>query len=245
MLQSLADNLIPGRASRAARKLLAQGEPVDGRIDAIRIVSRADSPDRWEFGVTTADGRLGVRQWLEPQRERAHLGATVVLRRRGDQALIDWPATLRRAGSAAAGTGQSVHGWKALGEPPPPGIDDPRPVARRRPEAVAARLTAASPSSAALGMLAAWDVDLRLGERDVALRAVGVPVYAVHLLVPGTVLPATADGVDWVAAAEAAAGEHGSVGSFDFDGVLGVPEDESDLDIDEFMAEFGQPRKLR
>jgi hypothetical protein len=182
----------------------------------------AERADRWELGVSTTRGRLGIRQFLEPHRERAHLGAEVTLRRSGSAALVDWPATLARAGSAAAGCRQSVDGWKALSDPPPPGIADPRSIARRLADAVPATLASADRLSSGMGMATKWDLELGLGDRNVSLRGVRVPAYAVHLLVPGATLPATADAIDWPQAAEDAAG---APVAFDFDSILGVPEE--------------------
>ena len=91
-----------------------------GRVDAIRVTSRSDSPDFWEDGVDCDGHRYGIRQWLEPGRGLAELGTEVVLRRLDDKVVIDWPATLERLGVTARGP--SVGSWKTLDEPPQPGL---------------------------------------------------------------------------------------------------------------------------
>lgn len=120
MLSDLLEMLLPSGPRRKTRHLLEHGEVLVGRIDAIRVVSQAETPDFWEYGVQAAGRRFGLRQWLEPARGRAGLGTEVVLRRIDDRALIDWPATFERLGLGT--TSQSVHGWKPLSEPPPPGL---------------------------------------------------------------------------------------------------------------------------
>jgi hypothetical protein len=120
MLSDLLAMLLPSGPARKARKLLEHGEVLAGRIDAIRVVSRGEDPDWWEYGVQAAGTRFGIRQWLEPARGRASLGTEVVLRRVEDRALIDWPATFERLGLGT--TSHSVGGWKPLPEPPPPGL---------------------------------------------------------------------------------------------------------------------------
>jgi hypothetical protein len=120
MLHGLIDMLVPSGSKRRARPLLERGEVLVGRIDAIRVLKRGESPDDWEYGVQAAGTRFGMRQWLEPARGRASLGAEVVLRRLEDRALIDWPATFERLGLGT--TAHSVDLWKPLREPPPPGL---------------------------------------------------------------------------------------------------------------------------
>lgn len=120
MLNDLIGMLVPSDAKRRARRLLAHGEVAMGRVDAIRVISRSDSPDIWEYGVECEGRRHGLRQWLEPARGLAAPGTEVVLRRLDHQALIDWPATLERMELGT--TSQSVDGWKPLKHPPAPGL---------------------------------------------------------------------------------------------------------------------------
>ena len=96
MLNSLLELLLPAGAKRRARRLLTEGEVVAGVIDAVRVVERSESADQWFYGVSVGERRYGMRQWLEPERGRAQPGLDVVLRVSGDEALIDWPATLER-----------------------------------------------------------------------------------------------------------------------------------------------------
>lgn len=120
MLNSLLEMLLPTGPKRRLRRLLAEGEELTGRIDAIRVKSRSESPDFWEYGIECGGHRYGIRQWLEPGRGIAGLGAEVVLRRLDEDVVIDWPATLGRIGIEAGGT--SVGSWKMLHPPPPPGL---------------------------------------------------------------------------------------------------------------------------
>lgn len=121
MLNDLLEMLIPAGPRRRVRRLLEHGEPLTGRIDAIRVISRSDDPDFWEYGVECGGRRYGIRQWLEPMRGLARPGAEVVLRRLDENVIIDWPATLERLGTTEPGY-RSVGAWKMLGDPPPPGL---------------------------------------------------------------------------------------------------------------------------
>lgn len=120
MLNELLEMLLPAGPKRRVRRLLTQGEVLTGRIDGIRVTSRGESLDFWEYGVDCGGRRYGIRQWLEPARGLARPGTEVVLRRMDDDVLIDWPATLERLGPEP--TNQSTGGWKMLGDPPPPGL---------------------------------------------------------------------------------------------------------------------------
>ena len=120
MLNDLLGMLLPTRPRRRVRRLLSEGEELTGRIDAIRVISRGDDPDLWEYGVVCDGRRYGIRQWLEPARGVANVGADVVLRRLDEEVVIDWPATLARLGASAASP--SVGSWKMLDDPPPPGL---------------------------------------------------------------------------------------------------------------------------
>jgi len=120
MLNDLLEMLIPAGPKRRVRRLLAEGEVLTGRIDAIRVISRSESPDHWEYGVECGGHRYGIRQWLEPMRGLASPGAEVVVRRLEHRLIIDWPATLERLGAEPGS--HSVGGWKMLGEAPPPGL---------------------------------------------------------------------------------------------------------------------------
>src|SRR5829696_5771361 len=122
MLSELLEMLLPAGSKRRAKPVLQQGELVTGRIDAIRVVDRSDTPDDWYYGVEVAGARYGFKQWLEPERGRASIGAQVVLRRLDDKVLIDWPASLAQLGYEGETLGASIDGWKSLEEPPPPGL---------------------------------------------------------------------------------------------------------------------------
>ena len=213
VLHDLLGALLPGGStSRRARRVIEQGERVTARVDAIRVKDRSDSPDRWEYGLAIGGERVGVRQWLEPERHRAHLGAEVVVRRLGDRVLIDWPGTLAAAGVDAQGADHHSAGdWKTLGDPPPPGIADSRlngaakKIARgRRATAV---LGAAEHDGGWSGLSSKWRLTLGVDGVDIVVTD-AVPAYALHLLEPGRSLPVAWSGerliVDWKAAAEEA-----------------------------------------
>ena len=214
MLNDLIELLFSGGStSRRARRVIEQGERLTARVDAIRVKDRADSPDQWEYGLRIGTARIGVRQWLQPEPHRAHLGAEVVLRRLGDKALIDWPATLAAVGSNAEGADHhAAGGWKTLREPPAPGIADGRlnaaakKIARGRP--TTATLGSAERDGGWTGLLDRWQIALTADGRDLTV-AERVPAYAIHLLEPGRALPAAWDSdrllIDWPRAAEEAA----------------------------------------
>jgi len=241
MLIDLLTHLIPTGPSRRARRLAERGEETVGVVDGIRVRRRAEGADIWEYAFAVGPLRIGVRQHLTPQRERAHLGAEVMLRCHDSEAIVDWPGTLARAGSAAASTGASLHGWKPLSDPPRPGLDDDgyRPPQGPSTSVV---LHAARRTSAGTRLLSGWEIRLLSDGQPLVLARERVPAWAVHLLVAGTELPART-GRDMVAIDWKQAAEDSSPGTerFDYDAHLPGAEaaaDESDLDVDEFMAEF-------
>ena len=241
MLNELLSHLIPDRPSRKARRLAERGEETAAVVEGIRVRRRAEGPDIWEYGFAVGSERLGVRQHLVPQRERAHLGAEVMLRRSGPEAIVDWPATLARAGSAAVGSGPSLYGWRPLSDPPHPGVNDD---GYSPPEGLATRavLQDVRRTSAGAGVLSGWDLELLLEGREMRLANHQVPAWAVHLLVVGTEFPARS-GSDTVVIDWKQASEDGSLakGRFDFDAHLpgaDAAADEGDLDVADFMEEF-------
>lgn len=239
---------------RAARKLLAKGTAAAGTIVGIRASSRGTEPqtDRWEYAVRVGSSVLGVRQQLVPERERAHLGSSVLVRDDGaGRAVIDWTASM-----AAGGVGPvapSAVDWSTVEAPAEGSIDDRRrPDLRARLEGrplVELELVAATRSTALGGALAAWDLMLRSSAGTAVLAATGVPDYAVHLLVAGATLHGIVDDagsvlVDWEHSAMRRA-EDGRPAGFDFDAGLPAvaPPDDTIEDLDAWMAEFEQVKR--
>ena len=211
LLNALLDALFRGSStSRRARRVIEHGERVTARIDAIRVNDRADSPDRWEYGLAVGTSRVGVRQWLQPARHVAHLGAEVVLLHFGDDWLIDWPASLAAAGVTAEGAAHHATGdWKTLGDPPAPGVRDGRLDATRKKlagaTATTARLRSAERSEGWSGLSDKWRLVLSADGREVTMEE-AVPAYSLHLLEAGRALPAAWSGerliIDWEGASD-------------------------------------------
>jgi hypothetical protein len=250
------EHLLTGEGiPRGARKLFAKGRPAPATIVGIRVSSRGASEpvtDRWEYGLRVegdaGSSVLGVRQLLAPQRERAHLGARVVVRHDLEgRAAVDWPETMAAWG--VEGVMPSAADW-AMVEPPEEGsIDDRRRSAARkriaRGELVEIELVDATRSAAMGGALAAWDLRIRAAGAEHELSGVDVPAYAVHLLAPPMrligVIGEKAIEVDWErSAAEVAS--RGKATGFDFDALLPpIAEPDGTIeDLDAWMAEFDQ-----
>ncbi len=209
-----------GRTDKKLSRLMEEGELVPATIDAIRLVVN-DEVTEMSYGLdlvplTGGPLRVTVRQHIPKEPERAHLGATVMVRHLAGQVAIDWPATLEAAGAPdPEATSLRI---KQLREPIPPGIDD-REVNRKRLERgvrVEARLESLEPSIVFGMPTDAYRVTATLleptGDRVVELGRLRVPSYALHLFVVGAVLPVAVDPgrpdritVDWPTAAERAA----------------------------------------
>lgn len=209
------------RRDRGLERLMAEGELLPARIYAIRYVEQHDTADTWLYGldVPTAAGplRVTVRQQLLPEPERAHLGATVLVRHRDGEVAIDWEETLRRAGVDLGEDPAVGFRTKQLRQPIEPGVDH-RGSDRSRLQKgrrAQARITGIAPV-VVMGMSTdAWNVRLVVDDdgaaRPVASRRMRVPAFAVHLLVEGTTVPVAIDRrrpdrvtVDWASAAEQA-----------------------------------------
>lgn len=237
----MLDHLIVGDGvPRRARKLLANGEPAAARVTGIRVRSRSESTDLWEYALAVASGafRAGVRQTLTPHGERAHLGAELRVRHDGKRVVVDWSASM--AGWGHAGVAPSASGWAAV-DPPPDGVEDRRePFATPAGELVTCEVETVERTAGLAAALGGWDLGVLVDGKPVALTSVAVPAYAVHLLVPGTRLPAARrdarPAIDWPRAAVTAS----PAAPFDFDALLPppAPADESIGDMDAWMAEF-------
>lgn len=202
---SLLEGLRIGSGGRGISRLLAQGELLPARIDAIHAAS---GTCRWGLLVRRPDGsefRAGVRQRPPGPAAGARLGAAVLVRHRAGRVLIDWPATLAAAGTPDPG---AISVGRPLRRPPEPGIEDAR-ISRRR--LAHGRLTQAIVVTAAQAHERpfCWRLRLRLGARELVLESTAVPPYAVHLMAPGTDLPVAIDRkhadrveIDWASAAE-------------------------------------------
>ena len=100
--------------------------------------------------ASAAPVRAGVRQRLDHQRWRAHVGAEVVVAYDDDHVIIDWERTLQGWGLEPETVNPAS--WKTLDEPPADGVTDriadkDRPAladrfAARYSQAVQARLSA-------------------------------------------------------------------------------------------------------
>lgn len=222
LLGGAFDNLfVHGRSDRGLMSLMDEGELVPATVYAVRCIPNSESSE-WYYGpdltpLTGGPLRVTVRQQLPKEPERAHLGATLMVRHLDGQVAIDWPATLERAGAAdPAATSLRI---RQLKEPIPPGIDD-RELNRKRLErgiradaridAFAAEVVMGSPTDS-------YRLDLTVmdggGGRAVAVGRTRVPPYAAHLLAVGGTVPVAVDPsrpdrvtIDWATAAERAAG---------------------------------------
>ena len=252
MLEHLLGDGVP----RGAKKLLAKGEPAVAEVVGIRVSSRGSETetDRWEYALRLqAEGRapspLGVRQQLTPHRERAHLGALVVVRHDGERAVIDWTASMARWG--AGEVSKSAADWSMVDPPEEASIDDRRHVGRSRAgrgDVERLELIGAERSTALGGILAAWDLQVQAGGGSYELKRVNVPAYAVHLLVPSCTLYGVLDKgrmhIEWVRSAVEAA-TRGRPTGFDFDSLLPpIPEADGTIeDLDAWMEEFEKFKK--
>lgn len=201
----------------SADKILAKGTSGTGRIVGIRVryVSDGDSDRRVdEYAVEHAGGTVGIRQILAPD-DIVRLGMEVDLVLLGDAGVIDWEATGRRLGFD--GTNEA-HRFKALKEPPAPGIIDEE-------KALASLRTKGEPATVAVTGL---DEQAFLGGLATRLTAtvtvvlpgtepyqaeitgLAVPFYASHLAAVGVQAPGFVarkrldrPAIDWAAAANA------------------------------------------
>lgn len=218
-LSDAIDLLLP-TGGRKSRRLLAEGEAASARVVGIRIRTRGEGADRWEYALEVlgpAPFQAGCRQSLSTRaRTRARLGALVPVRHRNGQVIIDEPAFADGEGADAARTGNV--GWKALSKPPAEGVEDERLDQQRRRarkgEPATARVDSVQTSTSAMGMATRWDIALTVidpdGHDPVRIERASVPEYARDLLVAGTNLPVAIDPsrpdrtiVDWEAAAVA------------------------------------------
>jgi hypothetical protein len=206
MFDDLFINLFDfSRTDRKLKRLLDRGETATARIDGVTIKRDSDSESHY-YRLLTPDGQvLGVRQMLLPRSALARLGAEVVIRRLDGRAIIDWPATLERAGTPDANAG--VIGVPRS-KPPERGIRD-NTVDRKR-------IAKGTPAEAELlraeakfvmGMpMENCDLHVRIDGRETVVKRAIVPPYALYLLQPGTLLPVAVDPkrvtVDWITAAE-------------------------------------------
>jgi hypothetical protein len=205
LFDGVFDNLFDfSRSDRKLQRLIDQGETTTAQIDGVAIRHDGDAT-KHVYRLLTPDGQiLGVRQMLRPRSAVARLGAEVVIRRLDERAVIDWPATLERAGTPDRNA--TIIGDAGV-KPPERGIRDDL-VNRKRIDKgtpAEAELRRAEPRLA-LGMPTEdFDLHVRIDGRDTVVKA-HVPAYALYLLEPGTKLPVAVDPkrvtVDWVAAAE-------------------------------------------
>ena len=196
--------------ARRARRLLNEGRQGRGRIVGIRVrhggnSDASDTKYEWAVDVTPSAGesyRAGFRQHLQ-HADRARLNMEVPVRHDDRRrTIIDWPAMLKTWGLDSA----DVHemGWKQLRSTPDEGIDD-KTIRTVKGERTHATLVDVDRYEL-FGMTTDnFNLVLRAGGRDLLAKREYVPVYARHLVEPGTELPVGIDGdkvrVDWTAAA--------------------------------------------
>ena len=206
LLDGVFDNLFDfTRSDRKLRRLLAEGETTTARIDGVAVMHDGDS-ERHVYRLLTRDGRIvGVRQMLRPRSAVARLGAEVVIRRLDEHAIIDWPATLERAGTPDETA--TIIGDTGV-QPPERGIRDDLVDRRRiaKGTLAEAELVRAEPTLA-MGMPTDnFHLHVRIDGREAVVQRALVPAYALYLLQPGRSLPVAVDPkrvtVDWIAAAE-------------------------------------------
>ena len=206
MFDDVFDNLfVFTRTDRRLKRLIERGERGTARIDGVAITQDGTGETHF-YRLLAPDGQvLGVRQMLRPKNALARLGAEVLIRHRDGKAIIDWPATLERAGMPDANA--SLIGTPRR-KPPERGIRDYN-VNRKRIEKgtrAEAELLGFEPVLA-LGMPTEnYDLRLRIDGREALAKRALVPPYGLYLLQPGTRLPVAVDPkrvtVDWIAAAE-------------------------------------------
>lgn len=200
------------RNLRAGERLLTDGERATARLTGIRVgYGGEDSPDRHEFRVEFAGAGAevtvaGCRQRLEALASGVRLGMQVPVRfdQRG-RAIIDTPAM----------GGGDAWGYKALDEPPAPGIEDYRFDLRkeaRKAEPVSIELLSARRATFLGAGVAGADLRVRVTPAvgvpyESTIKREMVPFYAAHLAAEGTVLPGLARTgkpdkirIDWPAA---------------------------------------------
>lgn len=237
----MLEHLLGDGVRRKAKKALANGEAARATIVGIHVRPRGEpETDRWEYALDVqpagaASFRAGVRQQLVPQRERAHIGASVTVRYlKPEEVVIDWSASMDSW--SVPGVSPSAGNWKAV-DPPADGIED-----RRKPfrpptdgEPVTAELISVARSR---GPFSGWDLSVRVAGEERQEPRVQVPAYAVHRLVPGASLPAKVGRKRLVFDWQRDGGAPGPT-RFDFDAMLPAPPppDEVIEDVEAWMAE--------
>ncbi len=212
-------NLLPTGGSRGRKlaKLVREGERLDGVIDGFRIREESDSGEKhWvsvEVRGPSGPFRATVRQRLIPNAELATLGTPVTVLHLDGRVAVDWPGTLRARGIDPVGD-PPVIADKTLKEPLPPGIDDGRSDRKKLERGTPAEATVIGVEEVVVMGMPTQNVhlDLDIEGRRVHVKRALVPRYAVHLVVPGAVLPVAVDPkkpdkvtIDWPTAAERAA----------------------------------------
>lgn len=215
----LLGNLMPsfgGRGSRSLRKLLNDGETLEGVIDGFRITSNGETDDDWvSVRVAGPHGefRATVKQRLGPHGEHARLGAPVLVRHRRGRIVVDWPATLRRLGYEVD-EWASIHAGRTLREPRPPGIEDYRVDKKKLARGTPADAQLVGVEAVTVFGMSSMNRHLHLvvDGRPVVVKRAFVADYAAELLHDGAVLPVAVDPkdpqkvtIDWETAAERAA----------------------------------------
>ena len=206
LFDGIFDNLfVFARTDRKLKRLLAEGETTTACIDGMAIVYDGDT-DKHVYRLLTRDGQiLGVRQMLQPRSASARLGAEVVIRRLDARAIIDWPATLERAGTPDP---NAMLIGDTGAKPPARGIRDDHVDRKRIAKGTPAEAELLrAEQTYALGLpMENFDLHVRIDGRETVIKRALVPTYALYLLEPGTRLPVAVDPkrvtVDWITAAE-------------------------------------------
>lgn len=200
----MPDFLVGSRYWNRGKKLLEEGERVQGRIVGIEVKNHDTEDRKVTLALQPTGGTVVGTRVIVEHEERMRLGLSVPLRVDGRRrnAVLDWPSTLQRG----------------VRRPPAPGVEDTSldwTVKRRLKKGTPARGTiTALERRRLMGMdTQNWDVDIELPDGSVT-RDPGqvIPFYAVFLAVPGTEVPLALDAkdpskasVDWAAAANEAA----------------------------------------
>lgn len=205
-----------GLFGNSADKVLSKGVPTSGRLVAIKVESVSDGESHIRLDTYTVEmpggERLVIRQRLAPD-DVVRLGMGLELRMLGDDALIDWTATLAPAGIRAS---NETYKWKMVKDDRSDGIRDltlDLDKKARKGMAVDVEILGISEKKILMGLTSTMEFTLLVNADDepyeTTIDMQRVPHYATHLAVVGARLPAIVEGrrldkvaIDWATAAQ-------------------------------------------